>query len=1032
MMKIPFFFPVCFISFFCFVTIVSDVVAADLEIGNGETVSISNSRTLNDTDKYGNKGTLEITDTGTLIITAGVLNIEPSGEGVEGLNLGVVKNLGTISAAQTIRFQEGSNINGEVFSAPKILFDGASTFSGSKIETDILVFNASENEDENGNILVSKVDLSGDVVFDVKELIVNGSVEISMTDGNELELNSLVVAGSGTSLNVSESFTVTGNYTGGSGSTIVSKPEESGVYGTITLLGGGELVEGTNNLIMQSEIFAKELRVKNHTTIAQNLTQYGNFTVMTPESGKESLVIVDYGIQTSGKTTVESGGVLRLKGDSSSNMTYFGYYYYNGLFFGGLELQNGATLETNGNDSTLSIALGDTSEFKTGSNVTAKNVHFAGVDTAGSSKERLIRNLGTISASGLLQLTTVNFENTNGGLLEMNGLKLASSSILNLSSSGNENGGLTFIGENSFIEISANSSLVAEGKTLNLTGVEVVNNNPLNGITAQSLVFGTGGSLAGAGKYETNATFANGSKVKLSNDGILDFGNNSVWLQEGSAIELSIASNGTGAIVTEGMVTMEDGVLLKITDASNYDGRTKTFGIIQGSADSVFAELTMADSLFFKLNQTGWNDENILWVEITKSADLIDYVNSSNQRTLGTLIDRLLNDGTINDSQRVVFDALLQIGYDKYYQQSLDNLSGATRENSLLFALSSPWRIPMENIGFHRLPLMLENNRTALNPTNPDQTSSDQDRQTIRGQKFFKKPNWSLPKRSSSKPRFAHDLWADIYYNYTTLDADGNAPGGNGSRGGFYAGMGLPTPSKESLWGISFGYSSGQYKQSLDKTDLGDFQIGFYGGMNLFARNLQLRGYIGYGIQDYEINRKVQIIPYEPLPVSGKTDGNSISAALYFIRPVDISERFLVKPTLGFDMERLAQDGFTEHGFEGVTLSYDKTSLTRTMFRLGITGDYVFQRAELTGRLLYGLKITGDNTAAANHHFQNPANIPFRIDSVNLGSSLFDLGFGGNIALNQIRTSLLFLDYNATIGKNSNAHTASLGLLLKR
>jgi uncharacterized protein with beta-barrel porin domain len=338
----------------------------------------------------------------------------------------------------------------------------------------------------------------------------------------------------------------------------------------------------------------------------------------------------------------------------------------------------------------------------------------------------------------------------------------------------------------------------------------------------------------------------------------------------------------------------------------------------------------------------------------------------------------------------------------------------------------------MANIGFHRLPLAVENNRTALSPT----TSNNNDAQTVRGQQFFTKPNWNLskylPKRYLPKPRFAHDLWADIYYNYTTLDSDGNAPGGHGSRGGFYMGMALPTVSRESLFGISLGYSAGQYKQLLDKVDLNDFQIGLYGGMNLFARNLQLRGYIGYGIQNYEMDRNVQIVPYVPIPVSGKTDGDSISAALYFVRPVDISERFLVKPTLGFDLERLTQDGFTENGFEGVALTYDKTSLTRTMFRLGVTGDYVFKRMELNGRFMYGIKITGENTANSNHHFQNPAGIPFRVDSVDIGSSLFDLGFGGNIGLNQKRTTQLFLDYNTTLSENSNTHTTSLGLLWKR
>ncbi|MDR1963029.1 MAG: autotransporter domain-containing protein [Planctomycetaceae bacterium] len=997
---------------------VSVLEGANLEIADGATLSITDPRDLADSDRYGNKGTLKITAAVILNIAAGVLNIEPLEEGREGLDLGVVNSLGTINAEKTIRFQEGSNLSGEVYSSQNVIFDGASTLAGT-LQAKVLVFNASENQDENGNMLASQIDLSNGATLDIEELSVRGSVEITMKDGVGLELNSLVVEGTGTSLNVSENLTVLGNYTGGAGSTMVSQPDDDGWNGTITLLGGGELVEGTNNLIMQSVLFAKELRVKNRTAIAEELTLYGDFTVLSPESGKESLVTVDYGLMTSGKTTVQSGGILRLNGESSSNMIYFGYYYYNGLFFGGLELQNGATLDVASADQTISVALGDTSTFLSGSKVTAKNVHLSGVDTAGSTKLQLVQNSGTITASGLFQLTSVNFENKNGGLLTVNGIKLASASVLNLSGGDSEsnNGGLTFIGDSPYLEISANSSLIAEGKTLNFTGVEVINHNPTNGIQAKSLLFGNGGSLSGAGVYAADATFESGSKVKLDNNGDLDFGNHAVWLQEGSTIALTIGTNGVGAIVTEGKVTMEDGVVLEIVDGSNYNGRVKIFKIIQGSADSVFTEVTLADSLFFKLNQTDSDGNGGLLVEIVKTADLTDYAHSSNQKNLGDLIDRLLfNNDSITENQKLVFDALMQIESVADYQQSLDDLSGATRENSILFALSSPWRIPMENIGFNRLSLALENNQAATNQP------------ATRGQKIFRKPNWSLPKWS-----FSHDLWADIYYNYTKYNADGNAPGGDGNLGGFYMGTAFPTPFKESLLGISFGYSAGQYKQGLDKVDLGNFQIGLYGGINLFERNLQLRGFVGYGIQDYKMSRNIRIAPYLPTPVSGKTDGNSISAALYLVRPVDISERFLAKPMLGIDLERLTQDGFTENGdFNAVLLSYDDVTLLRTMFRLGITGDYVFRRVGLTGRFMYGLKIAGDKTAAAQHHFLNPADASFRVESVNLGSSQFDLGFGSRIGLNRLQTALLFLDYNAALSKNSNSHTASLGLLWKR
>ncbi len=207
----------------------------------------------------------------------------------------------------------------------------------------------------------------------------------------------------------------------------------------------------------------------------------------------------------------------------------------------------------------------------------------------------------------------------------------------------------------------------------------------------------------------------------------------------------------------------------------------------------------------------------------------------------------------------------MRIPDDNLYRDALNQLSGASRENAVLYSLSSPWRRSLDTLGFNRLSLAL-----------PNSVADSDQNAAVLGQWYKPRlPQWKRPGWSPS-----HDLWADIYHSYTHLSADGNAPGGHGNRGGFFAGTALSSPSKESLLGISLGYSAAQYQQGRDKTDIGDFQIGLYGGANLFGRNLQLRGYLGYGMLDYKHHRAVQIGQYEPLAVTGKADADSVSAAL--------------------------------------------------------------------------------------------------------------------------------------------------------
>lgn len=1015
---------VCLVSTFGFVL---PVRAADFIVAEGGSRTIDDETIVLTTERYDNQGRLTVRDDGGLTLSADVTNPDTASEGFEGLDLGVVLNAGIIDAAQTVHFQEGSQLGGSVFSSNDIVFDGGVTADG-VLQAKTLIIAAPER-DEDGAVIgspgTSVITLTRDDQLRIDELLVNGGAEIKVKTGQTLVLDNLVLGAYEASLTVTgEDVVVTGNYRSETGTILNIRPNFNGVgEGSITFLGGGPEQSGSNNIIWQSKINAGKVRVENKTYIVNNLTVQGDF-----ELGADSTTKADNGLITGGRLTLEEGATLRLLGDSYGRMVEFGYQQYNGVFSGGFELQSGATIETTGPNQLLHIAFGrnsslaGASETASAAVLTGGNILLTGTDSYGMYQLRTLENRGAIGATGSLELIAVNLQNKGPGTLAFRSLKMTNNSVIDLRSSGrSDDGGWTVLGRGGTVDIGVNSKILATGRTVDFGGAAVVNRNVDGGIQGGVIRIGNGGSYTGPGKALSDAVFAKGGTLKLTAESNVDFGDGHVVLGSGSRIELSVDSGYLGMLKTAGTIQVQEGVRLAVANGSGFSGRIGTFEIARGGDGSSYEGLEFEDSLFFELS-SAWQYENSLIVEVIKVANLVDFAKSSNQRNLALMIDAIILDGACTETQAVVFDALMRLPTDRSYRKGLDTLSGSVRENGVLFALSTPWRIPLDNIGFQRLSLTLEKKKAAARSGES----------VVYGQSRLRVPTVRLPNLSLPRWKASHDLWFQTFYHYADIDSDGNTAGGTGHRGGFFLGAALPAATRESLFGVSFGYSGGEYEQRSDKIDLNDYRIGVYGGANLWSRNLQIRGYAGYGFQDYRQRRKVQIDGEGPFRASAEPDGNSVSAAILLIRPIDLSERFLLKPTLGFDFERLEQDGFTEKGDREIAMHFGETTLTRTMLRLGFSGDYAFRRFDVTGRFLYGLKIAGDDAAVSRHSFRNMPAYGFDIAGVDVGRHAFDLGLGTNIGLNATKSSLLFLDYNATFTEHSNSHAGSLGFLWKR
>lgn len=999
--------------------------ARDLTISQGQKETIADSQTFS-SGNFDNRGTLEIGPSGELKIGSGMTNPTPPGEGI--LGLGVVLNDGLVDAAQTIWFEEGSKVVGTVRSEKNVYFNGSATIEGI-VDAKSLVF----AKPENGKIdEPSRIDLSRGAELNVDTLAIYNAVKIQGETGKDLiSLDAdLFLGGSDAKLTVSGDLTVTGNFISKAGSSIVSDKEDW----ILTLAGGGEANEdGFNNLIAQSTFQVGELILQNNTEILNDMGVQGKLTL-----DKDSRTETHSILLTSQKMTFKEGASLVMGGDGSS-MRSFGDYgdYFNGVFLDGFLMEAGSSLEAvvreGDSDAYLQLAIGANSEMKESATIKADHIYLVGVDSKGEYTNKTIDGRGTIHANGRLELRAVTLKNL--GTVESNMLRLLYGSSLVLTGNELDNGGLRFEGKDSEVYIDKDSVLEAGSMTIDFGSTAVTNYNAQGGIKAASIVFGEGGSyragrVDGAeygGSVHANAKFQAGSTLYLDYQSHADFANKDVVFETGSNIALSIKSGSVGSLITTGMITTQDDVVLSVADGSNFDGRTQQFVVLQGNRDSEFSEkLKFKDSLFFEMTDFGDVEFETkegqkylgLVVEIVKVADLVDYAGSRNQKNLSAMLDSMVENEFVPKDRAPVIDKLMNYGSDKAYRKALDDYSGSIRENSVFFALSSPWRVPLENVGFGRLSLALEKKRSPF----------EEDRKY-----FGQSPQRMMPSGPMSRGGgLAHDLWFHSYYHYDNIDSDHNTAGGTGNRGGMVLGSALPTPSREALLGISFGYSGGQFKQDDDKTDLNDYRIGLYGGANLFQRNLQIRGYVGYGFQQYDTDRAVRIEGLDPLYAHGKTDGTSVSAAVMLIRPVDMSDRWILKPTLGLDIEHLKQDEFTESGDAGATWRYGGLSLTRTMIRVGASSEYALRRASLTGRVMYGVKVAGDNNVTSRHFLPIDPSYAFDVSSVAIGPSVVDVGLGGNFGLNEAKTSLLFIDYTGTFSKNSNAHTASLGVLFKR
>jgi outer membrane autotransporter protein len=273
------------------------------------------------------------------------------------------------------------------------------------------------------------------------------------------------------------------------------------------------------------------------------------------------------------------------------------------------------------------------------------------------------------------------------------------------------------------------------------------------------------------------------------------------------------------------------------------------------------------------------------------------------------------------------------------------------------------------------------------------------------------------------------NLWFTPTVQSVSARSDGNARKFGIDRPGYKIGFDKRVAQNTSI-GFQLAYSAPKLHENDDRIEGSDFQVGLYGG-SMVGNYVEMKGFIGFGHQNFKSNRNVYVnLPdYSPqsLVAHGRYDGDTFNFSFEVSRPLFLGFAIL-RPTIGLDSEHAFRYAFTETG-SPIAMKFERASLSRTRARFGLSLETTtLDRAIFTGRLGYSALLGGHDYATASGVMVG-TNVPaMSVRSVAVGKSFFEAGVGTKIFLNPVKTLALVGNYDATVANRWAEHQALIGI----
>ncbi|MCR4663156.1 MAG: autotransporter outer membrane beta-barrel domain-containing protein [Endomicrobiaceae bacterium] len=639
------------------------------------------------------------------------------------------------------------------------------------------------------------------------------------------------------------------------------------------------------------------------------------------------------------------------------------------------------------NNSQLSL-LGNDAEILVGEDIyfTSSTITLSGTNA----NINAVNNIGILGSTVTLSAESVEISALNDISFESAKVNLSSDSA-----SINAQNNIYFV--NSEINLSTSADITA--KSINLDASKLifldsstVNNVPSNtlNLASASIEFApinatkfnltNGSSLVAFGEMLSYVKVGNKSYVKIGKeDTINTLKTKNVVFESGSSLYIDVNSeNGvvsSDKLDVNGDITVQKDVQLYVNlKGTDYDA-SKEFEFLTFTGNSAFdnptnkifdillndlrfsaSTILMDKSIFLKISQD-WNSYDV--PGLTK-----------NQEAMVDVFNKILEDGTLMESTISSLSGMYtdyrNTGDKTEFINALQDLSGIFYANSFMTSAM----FSKANIIYNR-----------LNDYSVERTNSN-------------------------------NLWAQVYTNNFTVAENEENPKFENSIYGVIAGY--DTVAEEDLvFGIAGFYGQGELKQLKDKADVIDAGVNVYGDYRI-NENINVKGLVGYSMQDYDTTRNLRFINQE---IKSKYATNTINIDLEVAYRYDLGEKVSLKPLVGANCAVVSNGDIEEDGDAEQRLKIDKNSYTKADVRVGVglqsraVSHFNWYVSAAVKQIVVGDKFKTKGS------FINAPGYDFEIESTKLAGTSFAGGLGCSYDINSSLN--LSLDLNADSGSAS-------------
>jgi hypothetical protein len=475
----------------------------------------------------------------------------------------------------------------------------------------------------------------------------------------------------------------------------------------------------------------------------------------------------------------------------------------------------------------------------------------------------------------------------------------------------------------------------------------------------------------------------------------------------------------------------------------------QTFGDTKpGTILSLYDKLHVMPSRFFEdphqeIRQDD-KDNDQLWVTLKRKNNPFEEAgNSYNEKQTGKGLDSVYMD-QIQTNQKNWLPVLRYFWYlnDPDFLNAYRLFSGEVRAHSLLLPMTNQWRYAHNRIDFR------ECNNIKHSHLKPCEGSEGVPEEYIRC--GAAKNRWKERLHQLSQNA---RLWGSIVYDDTETNNDGNAADNRLHRYGIVVGADRPFLRPESFLGVMLSLNRAKLNTFQASAQDDDISIGLYHGTKLF-QNWEWKNYLGVGLQDYRMNRNVNInltdlewqnddyyFANNPLGNFGgslTSDflGYTFSGSTELARPFYFGGcgEYMFRPYLALDLAMVWQNSDSETGHflnnELVALDYLSATNIRVYGRPGFLLERNGRRTSLHAGLSYAFLMGGRRYTDVNNRFQIGGN-EFNVRGVDDGSGFVTWNFGGNVYLGKRNLCSIILDYWGSAGSHSVTQSAQLGFQKK-